>query len=278
MDDSILNELLNNLCEKELKLIKNIFFETEKNYGKRIKEINSNSKFTSSEKLQSYGITIHDNEKMSDIVLRKELLQAFNANIEILENKLLLNENCFFSLGIILHEIGHARDYYFRNPYLPKITDNTQFRFKDGISYYTNYLISEFYAEYFSVNKLLELNSKLKSRDYENSFNDIKIEFNKIKNDYLKTNDLLKLSNSVIEKAHTFILYPFFLKLGSEKAVYEKTNIKTKFLEKHNELVNSLKNDTQETFDLIYILFLDKVRKFGVKIESKTIGDKIEIN
>lgn len=84
MDDSILNELLNNLCEKELKLVKNIFFETEKNYGKRIKEIDSNSKFTSSEKLQGFGITIHDNEKMSNIVLREEILQAFNTNIEIL--------------------------------------------------------------------------------------------------------------------------------------------------------------------------------------------------
>ncbi|MGE5944658.1 MAG: hypothetical protein ACM31G_09995, partial [Flavobacteriales bacterium] len=139
-------------------------------------------------------------------------------------------------------------------------------------------LISEFHAEYFSVKKLLSLYPQLKPRDYENNFDDIKIEFDEIKKNYLLTNNLLKLSKSVIEIAYSFILYPFFLKLGSEKALYDKTSIKSIFLEKHKELINNINDDTQEIFDLIYMLFLDKIMEFGFIIDSKIEGDKIKIN
>lgn len=276
--DEFTKNLLNQLCPEELKYVRNIFFENETNYLQRIRIVDPLTQVTSTNLLQGFAITIHDKNKDSDIIIREEVLQTLKKSYSVQGDKLKVSEGFFFSLKIILHEIGHAKDFKIREVYNHTSEATTGFHFKYLISRYTYKFISEYFAEQYAVTKILNLHNSYKLENYYCELEQIKQESQKIINAYFANRDLNILANNVIEFGWQYFLYPMSHRLGAESA--QKTFLKNEsdFLATNSRLLEAIEYSYTDLTDLLFELFKSQMAEFDFRIECYDEGDSIFIN
>ena len=273
IENKFLNLLLEQLCSQELNYVKKINFECEGSYHMRIKEIDATTKATSTNLLEGFGITIHDANKMSEIVIREEILQAFEISCFVEGDKLRVCEECCLPLKLVLHEIGHALDFHEREKYIYSIDDPTMFRFQDLITSYINIFVSEYFAEKYAVKKILKLNPNYKLEEYQSEFSEIENLINEHKNTYFSNRDLRKLANTLIVIGYQRILYPFSLRLGAESALLETCENNSEFWLTNFKIVNAIETAESSLPFLFFEYFQSEMQKFGFLIQTTEKGD-----
>lgn len=277
--DEIINNLLSQLCPKEKKFVKNIFFESEENYPKRIKEIDPLQQSTNTNLVQGFAITIHDENRDSNIVIREEILQTLKQSYSIDGDKLKVNEYFLSSLKIILHEVGHAKDFKEREIENISFKKSKGFHFKDHISDYACKFKSEYFAEKFAVTNILNLVNAYTPENYYCEQGQIELESKRIKNEYYSNGDLLILANNVIEFGWLYLLYPMSHRLGAESAQSDILNKKSNFLTTHYKFIDAImKYGHSNLTGLLYESFKSQMYGFGFRIECKDESDAIFIS
>ncbi|WP_319479101.1 hypothetical protein [uncultured Draconibacterium sp.] len=277
--DEFIDNILNQLCAEELKCVKNIFVENDANYLQRIKEIDPLQQATNTNLVQGIAITIHDKNKDSDIVIREELLQTLKESYSIVDDKLKVNKNFLPSFRIILHEVGHAKDFKEREIENIFFEESKGFHFKDYISVYAYKFKSEYFAEKFAVTKILNLINTYNPENYYCEKEQIKLESKRIKNEYYTNRDLRVLSNNVIEFGWQYFLYPMSRKLGAESAQSDILSKKSDFLTTNNKLIEAIMEYGHSNLtNLLFDTFKSKMYEFGFRIECNDEGDAIFIN
>lgn len=278
METSLLDKVLNHFCSSELEFVKNIYFESKENYGQRIKNIDANTLYTNTKEHVGFGITIPDKNKLSDIVIREEILTAINNHIKEVDENICFLENCCLPLSIVLHEIGHAHDFYNRDIYNQVEIDEKKYRFKDAISYHMNIFASEYFAEKYSIQKILIINPNFELREYENDSTVIQDKLLEYRRMYNLSKELRVLSNHIVSVLINYYLIPFCLRLGAETAIQETKGNSSFFWEKYSGIGDALKTGDLKMYDKIYEIFTEEIVKYGFLIRSTAIGDILLFN
>lgn len=277
--DEFINNMLFQLCPDYERFVKNIFIESEENYPKRIKEIDPLQQATNTNLVQGFAITIHDKNKDSDIVIREEILQTLKQSYSIVGDKLKVNKNFLPSLRIILHEVGHAKDFKEREIEDISFDEFKGFHFKDYISVYTYKFKSEYFAEKFAVTKILNLINTYNPENYYCEQEQIKQESERIKNEYYTNRDLQVLADNVIEFGWQYFLYPMSHRLGAESAQNDILRKKSDFLTTNIKLIEAIMEYGHSNLtDLLFDTFKSKMYEFGFRIECREESDAIFIN
>lgn len=277
--DEFINNLLFQLCPDYERFVKNIFIESEENYPKRIKEIDPLQQATNTNLVQGFAITIHDKNKDSDIVIREEIVETLKHSFSIVDEKLEIKESFLHSLRIILHEIGHAKDFKEREVEKISFKKSISFHFKDYISVYAIKFKSEYFAEKFAVTKILTLLNSYNPENLNCEPEQIKLESEKIKNEYYINRDLRKLAESVIEFGCQYFLYPMSHRFGAESAQSDILNKKSDFLTTNSKLIEAIMEYGHSNLtDLLFSSFKSEMYEFGFRIECREESDAIFIN
>ena len=277
LENSILNELLLDLCDNEIALINKIHFQNESTYSKKISEIDSSSRVTKTEFLQGFGIAIYKENNLSEIVLRQEILEILEKNHFIENNNLTVYKNFFPVFKMILHEIGHISDFDKRKFKEFDLNPADKFRFKKVLSLYEETFRSEFQAEYYACLKILEIHSDYTIEDYKEGFKNFEELVITAKEKFHSNYDLRELADSLILIFQQNELYPFALNLGAEKALNSKNKNQNNFYKENAMWFNALENESTILENLFYDFFTSRLDDLGIKIISKEEGDQLLI-